>query len=820
MKKIFFLTLIALMGISQAWAENAKKDQGTWEGSRDWTGPHASFRVDGDNAKDGNHLDVSKNADQVITWTVDEGYVINVTAIKIKIGHSLIVHGGTSCDIYLNGEKVWNVGTTTGSEKEFSGYNLGADGSFTLKFSTKADLYYIDITYDITPITYYVAFHGNGNNAGEMENLAIKYDETKALTENAFAQNYTFTYDANGGSCGTDSEEARYTFEGWAMAADGEVVYADKAEVKNLTSEADKVIDLYAVWTPKSLTLPTPSKEGSIFDGWYDADDNYVGKAGDELVPTKHLDLTAKWADKLTPMFVLDKSEIEIGEVAKLTLDNVDEPSIAILPEGIVEFDAEKGEIKGIAAGDVVIAIKQEVTGTIAGKEEELKLTVTKITPSFAVVLAGVEQDAIALNPGQKAAVEFNTNSDGDAEVTLKEGAEYAIFKDGEVEALNAEGTAKFLATLPETETYKGATAEFTVAVARAAEAEDCYMVLEDGEQSIGAYSNNGGLEYDLPAPGTKLIVNLWKTNLATNSITIYGYDKDNNESTIATYDAGDLYTSAHEYQIAISEQIVRIKFKAGGTLNKYFSNARVVRKGFLEAENVAFTVKPKADGESALVVKYSIANGGDLKIVCDNDLFTLDKYVIADVDCKNGEANIPVHFAAQTEEGEHVANVTIYNGVYSKSLTITAKVEKETEPEDPEDPEDKRLEDKVIWEPETLAIDVKEGRKFLDISVESGRDFTIESTDEDIARIEEEDGLYYLVPVSAGEVTIKVNVDGDETYKPAHKWIEFTITDNESGTGCENVEDAVKAVKVLRNGQIFILRDGKVYTVSGLRVE
>jgi hypothetical protein len=49
----------------------------------------------------------------------------------------------------------------------------------------------------------------------------------------------------------------------------------------------------------------------------------------------------------------------------------------------------------------------------------------------------------------------------------------------------------------------------------------------------------------------------------------------------------------------------------------------------------------------------------------------------------------------------------------------------------------------------------------------------------------------------------------------------QFEITVKGSGTGVENVQsDKVPCTKVLRNGMIFILRDGKTYTVTGQEVQ
>lgn len=80
--------------------------------------------------------------------------------------------------------------------------------------------------------TYHVTFHANGG-TGEMMNQEFTFDEeAKALSKNLF-------------------ERAGYDFAGWATSADGEVAYADKAEVRNLTDGTGD-IDFYAKWVKKT----------------------------------------------------------------------------------------------------------------------------------------------------------------------------------------------------------------------------------------------------------------------------------------------------------------------------------------------------------------------------------------------------------------------------------------------------------------------------------------------------------------------------------------------------------------------------------------
>lgn len=74
--------------------------------------------------------------------------------------------------------------------------------------------------------TYYIGFDANGG-SGTMADQVFVYDAAKSLTANGFTR-------------------AGYAFAGWAMSADGAVVYADGTGVANLVSSG--AVTLYARW--------------------------------------------------------------------------------------------------------------------------------------------------------------------------------------------------------------------------------------------------------------------------------------------------------------------------------------------------------------------------------------------------------------------------------------------------------------------------------------------------------------------------------------------------------------------------------------------
>ena len=155
-------------------------------------------------------------------------------------------------------------------------------------------------------------------NADSVKNLTDDEGDNITLYAVWKVNNYSVSYDANGGNGSMSSSEfvydsegtlkfnafARtgYTFKGWAISPSGNVVYNDGENVTNLSSEPNGNISLYAVWeantytityyanggdgeeiisvhtydTGKELSQNTFSKTGHSFQGWTTSADGNV----------------------------------------------------------------------------------------------------------------------------------------------------------------------------------------------------------------------------------------------------------------------------------------------------------------------------------------------------------------------------------------------------------------------------------------------------------------------------------------------------------------------------------------------------------------
>ena len=92
---------------------------------------------------------------------------------------------------------------------------------------------------------------------------------------------------------------------------------------------------------------------------------------------------------------------------------------------------------------------------------------------------------------------------------------------------------------------------------------------------------------------------------------------------------------------------------------------------------------------------------------------------------------------------------------------------------------------------------------------------FTFSSSDETVATIEQSG---WIELKKAGSTVISATFTGNEDYQA--QVASYTLHVSETGTGIHNTEDGVQAVKILRDGKLFILRGDKTYDATGQIVQ
>ena len=173
---------------------------------------------------------------------------------------------------------------------------------------------------------------------------------------------YTVTYNANGGTCSTETATAKktttYTFSSWNTAVGGTgTTYNAGATYSNNANVA-----LYAQWTSNtstaSVTLPTPTRTGYTFNGWSTSSTATSGDKG-SYTPTGTVTLYATWT--------INQYTITINGSSYGTVKN---GSTTISSGGKVNYNTTLTITPNVYSGYTVTA--SSATGTISSN----KLTV------------------------------------------------------------------------------------------------------------------------------------------------------------------------------------------------------------------------------------------------------------------------------------------------------------------------------------------------------------------------------------------------------------------------------------------------------------
>ena len=220
-------------------------------------------------------------------------YVYNLTLNK-GTGIASVTGAGS----YIGGRVVTITATVSKGYtfKAWTGASTATTASTTITIpSSSASSYALTATANANANTYTIAYNGNGSTGGSTASSTHTYNVAKTLTKNGYVRAYTVTFDANQGSCATASLTSNYKFNGWAESASGAKVYNDEQSVTNLIASGTKT--LYANWTAVAITLPSASRTGYTFAGWYTAASggNKVGDAGASYTPAAGIKLYAHW---------------------------------------------------------------------------------------------------------------------------------------------------------------------------------------------------------------------------------------------------------------------------------------------------------------------------------------------------------------------------------------------------------------------------------------------------------------------------------------------------------------------------------------------
>ena len=196
--------------------------------------------------------------------------------------------------------------TPTRSGYTFDGWYTAANGGTKITDSTK-------VTANTTVYahwkanSYTVSYNINGG-TGSIASQTKTHNTNLTLTmAKPAGKSFTVTYNANGGTVSTSSKTVSQSFTNWSTAANG----SGTAYNAGATYSANANVTLYAQYANPSIgSLPTPTRSGYAFDGWYTAA-NGGTKITDSTKVTANTTIYAHWTKNAEAKAVVKEVKIE-----------------------------------------------------------------------------------------------------------------------------------------------------------------------------------------------------------------------------------------------------------------------------------------------------------------------------------------------------------------------------------------------------------------------------------------------------------------------------------------------------------------------------
>ena len=255
------------------------------------------------NANGGTVSTSSKTVSQTFTsWNT----VANGSGTAYNAGATYSANASVTLYAQYANPSIGSLPTPTRSGYAFDGWYTSANGGTKITDSTK-------VTANTTVYAhwkanaYTVSYKVNGG-TGSIASQTKTHDTNLTLTTTKpTGKSFTVTYNANGGTVSTSSKTVSQTFTSWNTAANG----SGTTYNAGATYSANASVTLYAQYANPSIgSLPTPTRSGYAFDGWYTSA-NGGTKITDSTNVTANITVYAHWTKNAEAKAVVKDVKIE-----------------------------------------------------------------------------------------------------------------------------------------------------------------------------------------------------------------------------------------------------------------------------------------------------------------------------------------------------------------------------------------------------------------------------------------------------------------------------------------------------------------------------
>ena len=251
--------------------------------------------------------------------------------------------------------------------------NYGGSGNYTVhlyvidKSGNSSKAVYENI---LATNAYTVSYNVNGGTGSIASQTKTHGTNLTLTTTKPTGKNFTVTYNANGGTVSSSSKTVSQSFTNWNTAANG----SGTAYNAGATYSTNASVTLYAQYANPSIgSLPTPTRSGYAFDGWYTSA-NGGTKITDSTKVTANTTVYAHWTKNAETKAVVKDVKIEHNAT-------VNYKSTYMLSPEITADKGTKYKVK-YESSDTDVATVDENGKVYAAKKGSATITCT-VTDSY-----------------------------------------------------------------------------------------------------------------------------------------------------------------------------------------------------------------------------------------------------------------------------------------------------------------------------------------------------------------------------------------------------------------------------------------------------
>lgn len=434
-------------------------------------------------------------------------------------------------------------------------------------------------------------------------------------------------------------------------------------------TQAEETITLTATQAVENTTLTlTQPETGSVF-------------AATRTFAFHITKRTATLTHHLATDYMVD-DEIALAEVYTATNGEVD-VMVESSNESVLKVEAGKLHAVGAGTATITLSQPENDKWTALRTEQTLTVSkyANTIVWTFGSETGYSKTLSYDENIGITCASTNNDIESSPIAITQTSGEDIATYDEAQqtITASFHNGTATWTVSQPEN--YKYLAAEATITVTVAALQGGCYVVDKTDEVTISNFSTNGEITWaDINAAETLTFdakMQFWSTG--NMEIEAYVNGSWNKIETIGT---GSLSSDSYKsFSYPLSAEVQGIRFKNTGTLSRYVKNVKVSRRQHITPSTTTLTMPTNELGGQTTAILNIVWSScaEEIRIISNNPKFAIDREVIS-TNGGAGEANITVTYSSDEMENS-TADLTLYTLYQQTTVTLTATTGKKTQP-------------------------------------------------------------------------------------------------------------------------------------------